>query len=140
MGAAGTVRPTGGGPTGGGLREGTRRGRPVPGGRVAPARLTRRGRIVVAALTAGVAAGIAALAWLTLAGGAQASGPGPSGAAGGRPGMTRVVVQPGQTLWAIASRAEPAADPRLVIQQIMEINSLPGAGIQVGQVLWVPRG
>jgi LysM repeat protein len=54
--------------------------------------------------------------------------------------MTRVVVRPGQTLWSIASQAEPTADPRLVIQQIIQANSLSGPVIQPGQSLWVPKG
>lgn len=95
---------------------------------------------MVVLLAVVLAAGIAALTWLTLAGGAQASGRGQSGPGGYRHDLTKVVVQPGQTLWSIAVRAEPAADPRLVVQQIMDINSLSGAGIQAGQVLWVPRG
>ena len=95
---------------------------------------------MVAVLAVLVAAGLAALAWLALAGGAQASGRGQAGPGGSQPGMTEVVVQPGQTLWIIAVRAEPAADPRVVIQQIIEINSLRGSGLRVGQVLWVPKG
>lgn len=114
--------------------------RPVPGRRAAPSRLTRRGRVVVAVLAVLVTAGLAVLAWLALAGGARASGRGQSGPAGYRQAMTRVVVRPGQTLWGIAVKAAPAADPRLVIRRIIDINSLPGAGIEVGQVLWVPRG
>ena len=53
--------------------------------------------------------------------------------------MLRVVVRPGDTMWSIAVRADPAADPRAVIQQIVEDNGLTGTAIQVGQVLWVPR-
>ena len=40
--------------------------------------------------------------------------------------MRQVVVQPGQNLWALATRAEPGADPRLVIQQIVSANALSG--------------
>jgi LysM repeat protein len=54
--------------------------------------------------------------------------------------MTRVVVRPGQTLWSIAVRAEPTADPRVVVQEIIDANSLTGPAIQAGAVLWVPRG
>ena len=53
--------------------------------------------------------------------------------------MHQIVVQPGQTLWSIASAAEPTADPRAVIQQIMSVNALSGTNIQAGQLLWVPR-
>jgi hypothetical protein len=53
--------------------------------------------------------------------------------------MLRVVVLPGQTLWSIAMKADPAADPRAVIQQIVDDNALAGTAITAGQVLWVPR-
>jgi hypothetical protein len=54
--------------------------------------------------------------------------------------MTRVLVQPGQTLWSIAAAAEPRADPRLVIQQIASANALGGSAIYPGELLWVPKG
>jgi LysM repeat protein len=54
--------------------------------------------------------------------------------------MAQVVVRPGQTLWSIAERAEPAADPRIVVQQIIEFNALSGPVIQPGESLWVPKG
>jgi len=53
--------------------------------------------------------------------------------------MRHVVVEPGQTLWSLAVAAEPAADPRLVIQQIMQTNALSGPTVYAGQQLWVPR-
>ena len=89
-----------------------------------------------------VVSGVAVLAgllWLTIEGQAQASSHLPGG---GRPerGLIRVVVRPGQTLWSIAVHADPSADPRVVIGEILADNQLTGSGIQVGQVLWVPRG
>ncbi len=107
------------------------------GARVAPgpARLTARGRAVVAGLAAAVAVFVCSL---LAAGGAAAASHGSPGAGYG--GMHQVVVKPGQTLWSIASATEPAADPQSVIQQIVTANSLPGATIHAGQVLWVPRG
>jgi len=62
----------------------------------------------------------------------------PAGTAGHS--MTRIVVQPGQTLWTIAMRADPQADPRLVVQRIIAANALRDGSIQAGQRLWVPRG
>jgi predicted metal-binding membrane protein len=104
----------------------------------APVRLTRRGRIVVGALVTMIVAAVAALIWLAIAGQAQAaSHVGPAGPAGHS--MLRVVVLPGQTLWSIAVKADPAADPRAVIQQIVDDNALAGTAITAGQVLWVPR-
>ena len=55
-------------------------------------------------------------------------------------GMKQVVVQRGQTLWSIASAAQPMADPQAVIQRIIDANSLPSVTIEPGEVLWVPRG
>jgi LysM repeat protein len=54
--------------------------------------------------------------------------------------VSRVVVRPGETLWAIAAQADPAADPRAVIPEIIDLNSLSGTSLQVGQVLLVPKG
>jgi nucleoid-associated protein YgaU len=104
----------------------------------APIRLTRRGRIVVGTLIGIGVAALAALIWLAVAGQAQASG----NARAGRPtagAVTRVVVKPGQTLWGIAAKVDPGADPRVVIPQIVELNSLSSTAVGVGQVLWVPR-
>jgi hypothetical protein len=106
----------------------------------APLRLTRRGKVVVGALVALAVAGVTALIWLAIAGQAEAAGPGMTGGGAGQGHtMMRVVVRPGETLWSIAVRTDPGADPRVVIQQIIDDNALRGAAIQQGQVLWVPR-
>lgn len=103
-----------------------------------PIRLTRRGRIVVGTLIGIGVAAVAAVIWLVVAGQAQASGDaGPARPVGGT--VARVVVKPGQTLWGIAAQVDPGADPRAVIPQIVDLNSLTGTAISVGQVLWVPR-
>jgi hypothetical protein len=100
-----------------------------------PLRLTRRGRVVVAVMAALLVAALSLIA----AGAAQAishSGPAhPAGSAN----LAQVVVQPGQSLWAVAESADPNADTRLVIQQITELNSLKGDTVFAGQRLWVPR-
>jgi hypothetical protein len=113
---------------------GTRHARPSPS--PSPVRLTRRGRIVLGGLAIVAVVAIAFLLSLTLADGALASSHGAAGA--GYRGLHRVVVEPGQTLWSIASAARPAADPRLVIQEIGRANSLSGAAIYAGEQLWVP--
>ena len=103
-----------------------------------PVRLTRRGRVVVGALVVIAVAWIAAMIWVAAAGRAHAAGhlrPGSPAAHS----MLRVVVRPGDTLWSIAAKADPTADPRIVIQQIVDDNALSGTAISVGQVLWVPR-
>lgn len=101
-----------------------------------PIRLTRRGRVVAGVLVA-IGMALAGLLWLMIGGQAEAS----SHLPGGSPerGMLRVVVRPGQTLWSIAVHADPSADPRIVIGQIVSDNELTDTSIQVGQVLWVPR-
>ena len=110
--------------------------RPASGVARTGLRLTRRGRIVVAALVIIGATMAALLITLLASGGAQATNHG--AARGGYQGMHQVVVQPGQTLWSIAAAAEPSADPRTVIQQIMTANALAGPGVSAGQQLWVP--
>jgi hypothetical protein len=100
----------------------------------APAvRLTLRGRVVVAGASA---LAIGALS-ITLATAAQASHAGQ--AAPGRY-AAKVEVRPGQSLWALAEAYDPNADPRLVMQQIQQLNSMAGDQLQPGEVLWVPRG
>jgi len=74
---------------------------------------------------------------LAASGGAQATNHGQAGA--GYRGMREIVVQPGQTLWSIASAAEPSADPRAVVQEIMTANAMTSTAISAGQLLWVPR-
>jgi hypothetical protein len=102
-----------------------------------PLRLTRRGRVVVAVLAVTVIAAVSLVIGLAAAGGAEAANHGQPRA--GYQGMHEVVVQSGQTLWSIASAAEPGADPRDVVQQIMTANAMTGTTITAGQLLWVPR-
>jgi LysM domain len=114
-------------------------GRPVFAARAAAVpspriRLTRRGRIVVAALAVMAACGL----FVAASGAAQASGPTAARAATGS-GL-RIIVQPGSTLWSIAENADPHADARTVVQEIMQANRLKTADITAGQRLWVPRG
>ena len=100
-----------------------------------PLRLTRRGRIVVAVATALLLAVLS----LVIAASAQAtSHPAPSGAA--QRNLVQVTVRPGQSLWSVAENADPDADTRVVVQQIIELNGLTGNVVFAGQRLWVPRG
>jgi len=95
-------------------------------------RLTRRGRLL--ALTAFVVLLLGMLGiWSA---GSVAVPP------GSEPARTRpVVVTPGQTLWEIAAVAQPAADPRATIEQILELNGLSApVELQVGQRVAVPVG
>ncbi|HYZ57052.1 MAG TPA: LysM peptidoglycan-binding domain-containing protein [Streptosporangiaceae bacterium] len=98
-------------------------------------RLTRRGRVVVTVLAAMVAGG------LIVAGAGAAQATSGSAAAHGPGGdAEQVVVQPGDTLWSIAERADPGSDTQTIVQEMLDLNRLTGPGIAPGQRLWVPRG
>ena len=102
---------------------------------VAPPRLTRRGRVVAAT----AAALLVTVVSLLLTGVAQATNDGPSSRVA-RQSLVQVVVHPGQSLWSVAESADPDQDPRAVIQQIIDLNSLNGDTVFAGQQLWVPHG
>ena len=102
---------------------------------VAPLRLTRRGRVVIAI----AAALLVTIVSLLLAGVAQATNHGPSPRTA-RQNLVQVLVRPGQSLWSVAESADPDQDTRAVIQQIIDLNSLNGDTVFAGQQLWVPRG
>jgi LysM domain len=102
---------------------------------VAPLRLTRRGRVVAAT----AAALLVTVVSLLLTGVAQATNDGPSSRVA-RQSLVQVVVHPGQSLWSVAESADPDQDPRAVIQQIIDLNSLNGDTVFAGQQLWVPHG
>ena len=101
----------------------------------APVRLTRRGRIAVTAAAALLVGAVS----MTLAGAAQATGRGDAHAGPGA-GVTKVEVRPGQSMWSIAEAYDPDADTRVVIQEMLQLNSLTSDQLQPGQLLWVPRG
>jgi LysM domain len=100
-----------------------------------PLRLTRRGRVVVA----GLAVLLVSVLSLLVAGAAQATSHAAPLSAVGH-GLGQVVVRPGQSLWSVAESADPDADTRLVIQQILQLNALHGDTVFAGERLWVPRG
>jgi Tfp pilus assembly protein FimV len=52
--------------------------------------------------------------------------------------LRTMVAAPGDTLWSIASRAEPGRDPRRTVDAIRHLNRLPGATVQAGQQLLLP--
>jgi LysM repeat protein len=92
-------------------------------------RLTRRGRLVVVMAVIALALGA-----LTMLG-----APAASTAHVHHPTAHTVVVEPGETLWDIASTVAPGQDPRELVAEIVDLNSLtdPGA-IRAGQSLYVP--
>ncbi len=55
-------------------------------------------------------------------------------------GVTRVEIRPGESLWSVAEAYDPNADTRVVIGEILQMNSLASDQVQPGQVLWVPGG
>jgi hypothetical protein len=127
-----------------GSGQGLRHSAGVPDTRLAPrqntVRLTRRGRIVVTIMLTAVSVSLVVLAWLAIAARAAQAADGGQSPGAVYQNLTSVVVHPGQTLWSIASQAEPTADPRIVMQQIIELNALHGTSVVPGQRLWVPRG
>jgi nucleoid-associated protein YgaU len=90
-------------------------------------RLTRRG---VVALTMAVLALGATLIWL-----AGLSAP---HSAAAPPAPHSVTVQPGDTLWSIASQVAPDRDPRAEVAALQQRNHLTGVELFPGQVLRVP--
>lgn len=93
-------------------------------------RLTRRGRLVV--LLIAVAAAFGGFTVL--------SDPAVSTAQQHHAQAEKVIVEPGQSLWDIATAIAPSEDPRDVISEIVDLNALESSGsIQAGQALFVPR-
>ena len=92
--------------------------------------LTRRGRLlVVALLMAAVLAAIVSLGPAVVA----------TSDAGEPVRVHTVVVQPGETLWDIASRADPTGNVGDMVHRIAELNALPSTGeLQIGQEIAVP--
>lgn len=94
-------------------------------------RLTRRGRVALVLVVAGAL--LAAFwfgTWRASLAAAEGAGPGAA--------YETVVLREGQTLWGVASRQAPDADPRLMVRRIIELNHLSGAAVQVGQRIRVP--
>ena len=54
------------------------------------------------------------------------------------PAVAQTTVEPGDSLWTVAQRVAPEADPREVVQQLRSLNDLSGSGLQVGQQLLLP--
>ena len=90
-------------------------------------RLTRRGVVVLWAATGALAAAMLLIAHVS----AGARG---RPASGVRPGAA-VTVQPGDTLWAVATSIAPDEDPRLVLDKLRRINHLTRVAIAPGQIL-----
>ena len=101
----------------------------LPAGHGAGLRLTRRGRLAVT-LGALVLAGAA----LFSAQDAEAEAPAAAVA------VSTHTVAPGDTLWSVARTAAlPGEDLRDVVDELIQLNGLAGASLQVGQMLLVPE-
>jgi LysM repeat protein len=92
-------------------------------------RLTRRGRVLLTGLAVVVLLVVFSLGRAT----SQASSSHKSAA---RP---TVVVQAGETLWQLAQRVAPAADPRVTVERIMRLNDVHRADqVRPGQQIVLP--
>jgi len=109
--------------------------RPMPT-RAAPAplRLTRRGRVVVRLL------GLVVLAAVVSAGVLLLVRPAMAGTTVHPVSVRYHVVLPGETLLQIAAEEVPGVDVRDTAARIIELNALPGSGVDAGQRLALPVG
>lgn len=96
---------------------------------IKPWRANRTGGGISLGRKIAVVLGLVALTSLGLALAVQGGGPGRS---------TTVVVQPGDTLWSIASQRYPGDDVRARVQDIEQANGLDGPTIEVGRTLTLP--
>jgi len=92
-------------------------------------RLTRRGRLAVV---------VSVLALMVVGFSATGHVASQAASSAGVQHARTVTVQPGESLWAVAVRVAPHADPRLVVARIAEINHLAGAQVVAGQQIQVP--
>ena len=104
---------------------------PLPEGARVRLRLTRRGRAVLSALVA-LPLVIGALVFALNGGGAVATGEQT------HVSFQYVTVESGDSLWSVAERVAPNADPRDVIADIVSLNGLDSAVVSPGQQLAVP--
>jgi LysM repeat protein len=93
-------------------------------------RLTARGRSVLLVLV-----GLPIAAWLLFA---QLNGGAATGSLEAGTSVPIVMVQPGESLWTIAERVAPEADPRDVIASIVAFNHLGSSDVMAGQQLGIP--
>lgn len=92
-----------------------------------PVRLTARGRAVLVLL-------FAIVAFVAFSAGRASAG----AAGDAAPPVAYVTVTPGETLWAVAERAAPGADPRDTVALLMQVNGVTPQSLRPGQRLAVP--
>lgn len=105
--------------------------------RVPVGQLTRRGRLVRAAVLLAIIVTMALVVVGRLTGQPVQAGETVSDLV---VPVHSVTVMEGDSLWGIAREVAPAVDPREVVLEIREINGLSSSTIRPGQVLLVPDG
>jgi hypothetical protein len=93
-------------------------------------RLTRRGRLAMFVSTVLMLGVLGVILGSTTVATDEPGAPVPA---------TMVVVEPGQTLWDLAAKANPNGDIRTTVDDIMRLNSIESAGdMQAGDTIAVP--
>ncbi|MEO6821237.1 MAG: LysM peptidoglycan-binding domain-containing protein [Candidatus Nanopelagicales bacterium] len=101
-----------------------------------PVRLTHRGRRLRRTVVVVLALMITLVVLSVGLGAVSSASEGSDG-----PTTRTVVVQPGQTLWSLASEALPGMDPREAVSRVADLNGLgPSSRIVTGQPLLLPLG
>lgn len=94
-------------------------------------RLTRRGRCVLLLLLVG-------LLFAAFSLGRSGSSVGASTDTAPEAAVVQTTVQPGESLWTVATRIAPESDPREVMEQLRRLNDLSSSSLQAGQQLLLP--
>lgn len=92
-------------------------------------RVTRRGRVLFVVLVVALLLGAFSIGRVST----RAAAPGAPAA------TTSVVVGSDDTLWSLAVRSRPHADPRDTVRLIERLNGLSSASVRPGQRLTVPN-
>ena len=108
---------------------------PATASHTARLRITRRGRVVLAALASIPVVAVVTAVALFGANSAVADGVASSGAT---QAFDYVTVQAGETLWGLAEEIAPTADPRDVIADIERLNGVESSAVAPGQSLAIP--
>lgn len=95
-------------------------------------RLTRRGRVVFGTLATLLL--LVGLAFVAVFSSAKAVATAESGDVE----FGYVVVQPGASLWQVASDIDPSVDPRDLVAEIVQLNQLTESSVYAGQPIAVP--
>ena len=103
---------------------------PQPMSASSAVQLTRRGWVVLLSVAVAVTAVLVWVAFLS-----HPATPSGSSAPSGVAAPSQVVVQPGDTLWSIATRVAPDRDPRAVVYDLQQANHLADSTVVEGQVL-----